>query len=85
MIDIKLVYEPIQKEDGFRVLVDRMWPRGVPKEKLRADLWLKYAAPSTALRKWFGHQRAKWEVKIRTLHLKEIHLLNLVILVCRCP
>jgi uncharacterized protein YeaO (DUF488 family) len=61
MIEIKRVYEPIQEEDGFRVLVDRVWPRGVSKKKLRADLWLKDAAPSPDLRKWFGHDRAKWE------------------------
>ncbi|MCF8029165.1 MAG: DUF488 domain-containing protein [Desulfobacteraceae bacterium] len=61
MINIKRVYEPIQEEDGFRVLVDRVWPRGVSKNQLRADLWLKDAAPSTALRKWFGHDRSKWE------------------------
>ena len=60
MIEIKRVYSPLQKEDGFRVLVDRVWPRGVSKKQLRADLWLKDAAPSTPLRKWFGHDRAKW-------------------------
>lgn len=60
MIDIKRVYAPAQEEDGFRILVDRVWPRGVSKDKLQADLWLKDAAPSTALRKWFGHDRAKW-------------------------
>lgn len=61
MIHIKRVYATAQEEDGFRVLVDRVWPRGVSKKQLGADLWLKDAAPSTALRKWFGHDRAKWE------------------------
>ena len=48
-------------EDGYRVLVDRMWPRGVTKGKLRLDAWLKELAPSTELRKWFGHDPARWE------------------------
>lgn len=61
MIEIKRVYSPAQEEDGFRVLVDRVWPRGISKKQLRADLWLKDAAPSTVLRKWFDHDRSKWE------------------------
>lgn len=61
MIDIKRVYASAQEEDGSRILVDRVWPRGVSKKQLRADLWLKDAAPSTALRKWFGHDRSRWE------------------------
>jgi uncharacterized protein YeaO (DUF488 family) len=63
MTDIltKRVYEPANPDDGFRVLVDRVWPRGMTKEQVQADLWLKEAAPSTALRKWFGHDRSKWE------------------------
>ena len=60
MITIKRVYEPYSKEDGFRVLVDRLWPRGVSKEKAHLDLWLKEIAPSTELRKWFGHDPKKW-------------------------
>ena len=60
-IQSKRVYDPAEKEDGIRVLVDRVWPRGMTKEKLKADLWVKDAAPSTALRKWFGHDRARWE------------------------
>ena len=59
-IQSKRVYRPVEKEDGTRVLVDRVWPRGMAKEKLKADLWLKDAAPSTALRKWFNHDRSKW-------------------------
>jgi uncharacterized protein YeaO (DUF488 family) len=60
-IQTKRVYEPAGPHDGFRVLVDRVWPRGMTKERARADLWLKDAAPSTTLRKWFGHDRSKWE------------------------
>ncbi len=60
-LQTKRVYEPADPDDGFRVLVDRVWPRGLKKEQVRADLWLKEVAPSTALRKWFGHQPGKWE------------------------
>ncbi len=60
-IQTKRVYEPASPQDGFRVLVDRVWPRGRTKEQVRADLWLKEIAPSTELRKWFGHDRSKWE------------------------
>jgi uncharacterized protein YeaO (DUF488 family) len=57
---IKRVYDPPQKEDGTRILVDRLWPRGLTKQKAAVDLWLKDIAPSTALRKWFNHDPAKW-------------------------
>lgn len=60
MILLKRIYEPYAKEDGYRVLVDRLWPRGVSKEKAHLDLWLKEVAPSTELRKWFGHDPKKW-------------------------
>lgn len=72
-IKIKRVYEKPDKEDGFRILVDRLWPRGLTKEKASVDLWLKKIAPSTELRKWFGHDPKKWiEFKKRFLHeLKE--------------
>lgn len=59
-INIKRVYEKPDKEDGYRILVDRLWPRGLTKEKANVDLWLKEIAPSTGLRKWFGHEPAKW-------------------------
>lgn len=59
-ITIKRVYEPPSKEDGRRILVDRLWPRGLTKEKAAVDLWLKEIAPGTALRKWFDHDPAKW-------------------------
>lgn len=59
MIRLKRVYETSEKSDGFRILVDRLWPRGLSKEKARVDLWLKELAPSDMLRKWFGHDEAK--------------------------
>ena len=61
MIKLKKVYEKPSKEDGLRVLVERLWPRGFTKERASVDLWLKDIAPSTELRKWFGHDPAKWE------------------------
>ncbi|MCC6290128.1 MAG: DUF488 domain-containing protein [Chitinophagaceae bacterium] len=61
MIKIKRVYEPADKNDGYRVLVDRLWPRGIKKEDAHVDLWLKAIAPSTALRKWFNHESEKWD------------------------
>jgi len=60
MFAAKRVYEPAAKDDGFRVLVDKLWPRGLTKAKARVDLWLKEVAPSTELRKWFGHEAEKW-------------------------
>lgn len=59
-IKIKRVFETPEKDDGTRILVDRLWPRGIKKEKLKADLWLKEIAPSTELRKWFQHDPEKW-------------------------
>jgi uncharacterized protein YeaO (DUF488 family) len=58
---IKRVYELPDKHDGRRILVDRLWPRGLTKEKASIDLWLKDIAPSTELRKWFGHNPDRWE------------------------
>ena len=60
MIKIKRAYHPPEEEDGFRILVDRLWPRGVSKDKVKLDLWLKEVAPSNELRKWFGHDPEKW-------------------------
>jgi uncharacterized protein YeaO (DUF488 family) len=59
-IQVKRAYETPTKSDGYRVLVDRVWPRGVKKQQLKLDIWLKQLAPSTPLRKWFGHDPAKW-------------------------
>jgi uncharacterized protein YeaO (DUF488 family) len=60
MMRTKRVYEEPDKGDGFRILVDRLWPRGLSKDRAQIDLWLKEVAPSDALRKWFGHDRARW-------------------------
>ena len=60
-IKIKRVYEAPDKKDGVRILVDRLWPRGLTKEKAGVDIWLKDIAPSTGLRKWFGHEPARWK------------------------
>jgi len=63
---IKRVYEQSDKDDGARVLVDRIWPRGLTKEKAHVDLWLKEIAPSNELRKWFNHDPNRWaEFKTR--------------------
>lgn len=61
MIRVKRIYEPHEPEDGPRYLVDRLWPRGVKKENLLLDGWLKDLAPSNDLRRWFGHDPAKWK------------------------
>jgi uncharacterized protein YeaO (DUF488 family) len=61
MILIKRVYEDKSEEDGYRVLVDRLWPRGLSKEKAGIDLWMKEIGPSDELRKWFNHDPVKWE------------------------
>jgi uncharacterized protein YeaO (DUF488 family) len=60
-IKIKRVYEKPVPDDGVRVLVDRLWPRGLSKEKAKIDLWVRNLAPSNELRKWYGHEQAKWE------------------------
>jgi len=65
LIQTKRVYEKPAKDDGFRVLVDRLWPRGLTKEKARVDLWLKEIAPSDALRKWFHHEERNWGEFVR--------------------
>jgi uncharacterized protein YeaO (DUF488 family) len=62
VINIKRAYEPIEKSDGFRILVDRLWPRGIQKEEAHFDVWLKEIAPSNELRKWFNHETDKWVV-----------------------
>jgi uncharacterized protein YeaO (DUF488 family) len=59
-IQIKRVYEPASPADGYRILVDRIWPRGVSKEHAALDEWLRDIAPSSTLRRWFGHEPAKW-------------------------
>ena len=59
-VRLKRVYEPATPEDGTRILVDRLWPRGLSKADARIDLWLKAIAPSTELRQWFGHDPNRW-------------------------
>lgn len=59
-LNVKRIYEPAEKEDGYRILVDRLWPRGMAKEKAKIDHWLKEIAPTTELRKWFNHDPEKW-------------------------
>jgi uncharacterized protein YeaO (DUF488 family) len=60
MIKLKRAYTTPSKDDGFRILVERLWPRGVSKERAAIDLWLKDVAPSADLRKWYGHDPKKW-------------------------
>ena len=60
-IELKRAYDRAAESDGYRVLVDRIWPRGVAKEDLQVDAWLKDLAPSAGLRKWFRHDPAKWD------------------------
>lgn len=61
MLKVKRVYEEFEKSDGFRILVDRIWPRGISKEEAHIDLWFKDIAPSEELRKWFNHDPKKWQ------------------------
>jgi uncharacterized protein YeaO (DUF488 family) len=61
MIKLKRVYEEPARKDGFRILVERLWPRGVSKEKANIQLWAKEIAPSAELRKWYGHDLARWK------------------------
>ena len=70
-IKIKRVYEKPSEEDGMRILVDRLWPRGLTKQKAAIDLWLKDIAPSTELRKWFAHDPEKW-IEFRKKYLQEL-------------
>jgi len=70
-IRIKRVYEEPDRKDGTRILVDRLWPRGLTKEKAKVDLWLKDVAPSTELRKWFAHDPARW-AEFQTRYREEL-------------
>jgi uncharacterized protein YeaO (DUF488 family) len=71
MIRLKRVYEPPSRTDGSRILVDRLWPRGLTKERAAVTLWLKDVAPSTELRKWFGHSPARWK-RFQARYRKEL-------------
>ena len=70
-IKVKRIYEPAENEDGKRILIDRLWPRGVKKEQARLDEWMKEIAPSPKLRRWFGHKPERFE-KFRELYEKEL-------------
>jgi uncharacterized protein YeaO (DUF488 family) len=71
MIRIKRTYDPAARGDGQRFLVERLWPRGMKKESLKMDAWLKDVAPSTQLRRWFGHIPERWE-EFRKRYRKEL-------------
>jgi uncharacterized protein YeaO (DUF488 family) len=70
-IHLKRAYDPPKRADGVRVLVDRLWPRGLSKERAHIDHWLREIAPSTALRKWFNHDPKKWE-SFRKRYVREL-------------
>lgn len=70
-LQIKRAYEPAEAADGYRVLIDRLWPRGVSKEKARLDAWEKELGPSTVLRKWFGHEPRRFE-EFRRRYIEEL-------------
>jgi uncharacterized protein YeaO (DUF488 family) len=72
MIKLKRVYDDPLPKDGLRVLVDRLWPRGLTKARAAVDFWLKDVAPSTELRKWFAHDPAKWK-QFQVRYRKELH------------
>lgn len=71
MIKVKRVYEKPHPGDGFRILIDRFWPRGLSKAMAGVDLWLKDIAPSDGLRKWFSHEPAKWN-QFRRRYIREL-------------
>src|SRR3954469_459808 len=80
-VAMKRVYEQPQKSDGTRILVDRLWPRGLTKEKAKVDLWLKEIAPSNELRKWFAHDPKKWtEFQARYAHELKSNATNFALL-----
>ncbi|MGC2667748.1 MAG: DUF488 family protein, partial [Candidatus Nitrosopolaris sp.] len=71
MIKIERIYDNPKGNDGFRILVDRLWPRGLSKDKVRIDVWQKDVAPSNSLRKWFGHDEEKWN-EFKRRYFKEL-------------
>jgi uncharacterized protein YeaO (DUF488 family) len=71
-VKLKRAYEPSADEDGIRILIDRLWPRGISKKNAALDQWMKEIAPSTALRKWFGHDPARWD-EFRRRYAEELH------------
>ncbi len=73
MIQVKRIYEQSSKTDGYRVLVERLWPRGMTKEKANIDLWLKEIAPSPQLRRWYSHDPGRWD-EFQKRYLEELVL-----------
>jgi uncharacterized protein YeaO (DUF488 family) len=71
MITLKRAYEPLSRADGIRLLVERLWPRGIAKADLTVDEWLKEVGPSSELRKWFGHDPDKWD-EFRRRYFREL-------------
>ena len=71
-IKLKRAYEAPAPEDGMRILVDRLWPRGLSKHRAAIDQWMKDISPSTKLRKWFGHDPSRWD-EFRRRYAKEVH------------
>jgi uncharacterized protein YeaO (DUF488 family) len=73
MIEIERIYNNPAEDNGnsFRILIDRLWPRGLSKEKVKIDLWLKDVAPSSSLRKWFSHDEKKWD-EFKSRYFKEL-------------
>lgn len=71
VIQTKRAYDAAYRQDGMRILVDRIWPRGLSKDRAQIDLWAKDIAPSTELRKWFGHDPGKWE-EFKKRYFKEL-------------
>jgi len=70
-VALKRIYDRPESDDGYRVLVDRLWPRGVSKDEAKLDEWMKSVAPSDALRSWFGHDRSRWNA-FRKRYLSEL-------------
>ena len=71
-VKLKRAYDPPTADDGRRILIDRLWPRGISKQRAAIDHWMKDIAPSTELRKWFGHDPARWD-EFRRRYAKEVH------------
>jgi uncharacterized protein YeaO (DUF488 family) len=71
LIKIKRIYDQVSEDDGKRILVDRLWPRGLKKDEIKIDEWLKEIAPSDGLRKWFSHDPSKWQ-EFKNRYKKEL-------------
>ena len=71
-VKLKRAYEPPTTDDGTRILIDRLWPRGITKERAAIDQWMKDISPSTELRKWFGHDPDRWD-EFRRRYAQEVH------------